>query len=70
MSTRKYFKSFLSFSIGTWLRAFISVFTTPIITYLINPEEFGKSAMYATAFGVINTTVLFGTDQAFVRFFL
>jgi len=69
MSTRRYFKSFLSFSIGTWLRAFISVFTTPIITYLINPEEFGKSAMYATAFGVINTTVLFGTDQAFVRFF-
>ncbi len=69
MSTRKYFKSFLSFSIGTWLRAFISVFTTPIITYLINPEEFGKSAMYATAFGVINTIVLFGTDQTFVRFF-
>jgi O-antigen/teichoic acid export membrane protein len=36
---------------------------------LINPEEFGKSAMYATAFGVINTIVLFGTDQSFVRFF-
>ncbi|QIV77656.1 oligosaccharide flippase family protein [Fervidobacterium pennivorans] len=69
MSTRKYFKSFLSFSLGTWLRAFIYVFTTPIITYLINPEEFGKSAMYATAFGVINTIVLFGTDQSFVRFF-
>ena len=69
MSTRDYFKSFLSFSLGTWLRAVIAALTTPIITYLIDPEEFGKSAMYMTAFGVVSVVSHFGTDQAFVRFF-
>jgi O-antigen/teichoic acid export membrane protein len=69
MSVRKYVKSFVSFSLGTWIRAILSFFTTPIITYLINPDEFGKSAMYATAFGIANMIVLLGTDQTFVRFF-
>lgn len=66
---KKYIRSFVSFSLGTWLRAIISIFTTPIVTYLIIPEEFGKSAMYATAFGVVNLLVLLGMDQTFVRFF-
>jgi len=69
MSVRKYVKSFVSFSLGTWIRAILSFFTTPIITYLINPDEFGKSAMYVTAFGIANMIVLLGTDQTFVRFF-
>ena len=69
MSVRKYLKLFVSFSLGTWIRAIVSFFTTPIITHLMNPDEFGKSAMYTTAFGIANMIVLLGTDQTFVRFF-
>lgn len=62
-------KSFLQFSAGPWLSALISFITTPITTYLIIPEEFGKASMYTVAFSLILQAVLLGTDQSFVRMF-
>ena len=62
-------KLFLKFSFGSWISAVISFFTVPIITLLINPEQFGKSAMFMLAYGILTQIVLFGTDQSFVRFF-
>ncbi|AMW32008.1 Membrane protein involved in the export of O-antigen and teichoic acid [Fervidobacterium changbaicum] len=66
---KKYIKSYFSFSLGIWLKAFISVVTAPIISYLISPEEFGKASMFLVAFSVLNIIALLGTDQAYVRFF-
>lgn len=62
-------KSFFQFSAGPWLSAIISFFTTPITTYLIIPEEFGKASMYTVAFSFILQIALLGTDQSFVRMF-
>ena len=62
-------KNFLKFSFGSWVSAAISFFTVPIITLLINPEQFGKAAMFTLAFGILSQIVLFGTDQSFMRFF-
>ncbi|RAM60362.1 polysaccharide biosynthesis protein [Mesotoga sp. SC_4PWA21] len=62
-------KSFLQFSAGPWVAAAISFLTTPITTYLIIPEEFGKASMYTVAFSLILQVVLLGTDQSFVRMF-
>lgn len=62
-------KLFLKFSIGSWLSAAISLFTTPIITALIIPDEFGKASMYTLAFNLIMQLALLGADQGFARKF-
>lgn len=60
---------FLSFSIGNWLSAVISIVSTPIITRMIVPEEFGKASMFMLALNISMIFIIFGTNQAFVRFF-
>ena len=62
-------KNFLKFSFGSWISAVISFFTVPIITLLINPEQFGKASMFTLAYGILTQIVLFGTDQSFMRYF-
>jgi O-antigen/teichoic acid export membrane protein len=66
---KKYIKSFFSFSLGTWFKAIISFVATPIISYLIAPEEMGKVSMFYVIFNIFNIFVFLGTDQFFVRFF-
>ncbi len=62
-------KRYFSFSLGIWINALISFFTTPIVTWLINPTEFGKATMFSSAYSVIILLVLSGTPSAFMRFF-
>jgi O-antigen/teichoic acid export membrane protein len=66
---KNYLKSFFSFSLGTWLSAIISFITTPIISYLIVPEEFGKVSMYSLIYNVSLIVSTIGLDQSFVRFY-
>jgi O-antigen/teichoic acid export membrane protein len=69
MSRKRYLKSFLSFSIGTWVNALLSFITTPVITFLISPSEFGKASMYTLVYAVLSIVVRIGTEQSYVRFF-
>lgn len=62
-------KLFLKFSYGSVLAAAMSLFTTPIITALIVPEDFGKGALFILAFNLLLQLVLLGIDQGFVRFY-
>ncbi|HDR7135411.1 TPA: polysaccharide biosynthesis protein [Bacillus cereus] len=62
-------KKFLSFSIGSWLSIIIGFISTPIITRILSPEEFGKSSLFMVILNVLLLISLFGTDQSFVRFF-
>ena len=66
---RKFIKSFFEFSIGQWVAALISFITTPITTWLIIPEEFGKASMFSLALSLLLNIALLGADQSFVRFF-
>ena len=67
LAIKTYLKSFVSFSIGTWVRAIISFISTPIITYLIVPEEFGRASMYTLVYNIALITSLLGLDQSYVR---
>jgi len=69
MGLRNYIYSFFSFSVGTWLGALLSFFTTPIISYLIVPDEFGRASMFTLVYSIIYTVVTLGLDQSFVRFY-
>ncbi|MCC8170410.1 MAG: oligosaccharide flippase family protein [Parabacteroides sp.] len=62
-------KLFIKFSYGNWLAALISFFTTPIITLLILPDEFGKASLFTLALNFILQIVLLGVDQGCMRFF-
>jgi O-antigen/teichoic acid export membrane protein len=62
-------RKYIAFSLGTWFRAFISFFITPITTWLINPTEFGKAAMFSTVYSIVLLVGFLGTTQSFLRFF-
>jgi O-antigen/teichoic acid export membrane protein len=66
---REFIKSFFQFSIGQWIAALISFITTPITTWLIIPEEFGRASMFTLAFNLLLNVALLGADQSFVRMF-
>ena len=65
----KFFSLFVKFSFGGLISAAISFFSTPIITAIILPEEFGKASMFVLAFSFLLQLILMGSDQSFVRFF-
>ncbi|MDT9599641.1 lipopolysaccharide biosynthesis protein [Sphingosinicella rhizophila] len=60
---------FLKFSAGSWLAAAISLLTTPIVTALIVPDEFGRASMYILALNLLLQVVMLGLDQSFARRF-
>ena len=62
-------KDFFKFSFGSWISAFISFFTTPLITLFISPENFGIAALFNTTSAILLQVILLGTDQSFIRFF-
>jgi len=64
-----FLKSFAKFSIGTWISAGISIFSTPILTWFIKPEEFGKSSMFVLAYSLLTSLLCFSLDQGFCRYF-
>jgi O-antigen/teichoic acid export membrane protein len=45
------------------------MFTVPITTRLILPEEFGKSSLFTLAQTLLSLVALLGMDQAFARYF-
>lgn len=69
MKQNKSFNFFLKFSYGGLISASLSFLSTPIITALILPDEFGKSSMVILAFSLLINFVQLGSDQSFVRFF-
>ncbi|MBC2160042.1 oligosaccharide flippase family protein [Listeria booriae] len=60
---------FLSISIGSWVAMIIGFISTPIITRLISPEQFGKAAMFLLVVEIVGALALMGSDQSFARFF-
>jgi O-antigen/teichoic acid export membrane protein len=63
------FKKFLSFSYGSWIGFVIGFLGTMIMTRILLPEDFGKASMFTLTLNASMIFTIFGTDQAFVRFF-
>lgn len=62
-------KSFFSFSIGGYLSLVIGFFTTPIVTRLISPEEYGIFSIFNLFINIFLLISLIGLDQGFIRFY-
>jgi len=67
LTLKTHLKSLVSFSIGIWIRAIISLLSTPIITYLIAPEEFGRAAMYTLVYNIALQISKLGLDESYLR---
>jgi len=62
-------KQLLSFSYGSVCVAALSLLSTPIVTYLVLPGEFGKASVFAIALNILFRICLLGLDQSFSRMF-
>lgn len=63
------FSNFLTYFYGSGIGLIIGVITTVVSTRILSPEDFGKASMFTLAVSIVMIFVIFGTDQAFVRFF-
>jgi len=62
-------KHFLIISGGAFLNLLIGVLTTPIITRLVNPNEYGKLSIFNLYCSIAVMVFCIGLDQALVRFY-
>lgn len=62
-------KKFFSFSIGGYIALIIGFFTTPIVTRLLSPEQYGIASLFTLVSNLIILICGLGLDQGFVRFF-
>ena len=62
-------KKFLSFSIGGYINILIGLFTVPITTRILSPEQYGISSLITTITSLLFVLCCLGLEQGFVRFF-
>jgi O-antigen/teichoic acid export membrane protein len=58
-----------NFAGGPLLSVLINLFTVPVITRLISPEEWGKASFFTMIQLGLYSILLLGLDQAFVRYY-
>lgn len=66
---KQFIKRFVAFSVGPIFSAVLGIIIVPITTYLVVPEELGKSSMYTMVISLTTLFIYFGLDQSFVREF-
>ena len=62
-------KKFIDFALGSGITLILGFISSPIITRLIMPDNYGKFSMFNTVTNLILVVVMVGLDQAYVRFF-
>ena len=62
-------KKFIEFSIGNGIVLLLGFISSPIITRIISPEEYGKASMFTTFTSLIVLIATMGMDQAYIRYF-
>lgn len=60
---------FLIISGGTFINILIGVFTTPLITRMVEPSEYGKLSIFNLYASIAVMIFCLGLDQAMVRFY-
>lgn len=60
---------FVTIGAGTIINMFLSLLTTPIITRLVEPNEYGQLSIFTMYTGIALMILCIGLDQALVRYF-
>ncbi|MDU6437963.1 MAG: oligosaccharide flippase family protein [Lachnospiraceae bacterium] len=69
MKKNNYLKHFATIGVGTFLNMLLGVFTTPIITRMVDPNEYGQFSLFTTYSGIMVMIMCIGLDQTLVRYY-
>lgn len=69
MSEKSFLKHFTVIGGGTFINMLLGLLTTPIITRIVNPEEYGKLSIFTMYSGIALMIVGLGLDQALIRYY-
>lgn len=62
-------RKFLEYGVGNIFVLVVSLITTPIITNMLSPSEYGKASLFITFCNIASLIVLAGMDQVYMRFY-
>ncbi len=62
-------KKFIEFAFGSGINLILGFISSPIITRLIMPDNYGKFSMFNTVVNLTMVVIMMGLDQSYVRFF-
>lgn len=62
-------KSFFTIGLSTIINILLGLLTTPIITRIVDPSEYGELLVFNTYVGIIASFMYFGLNEALWRFF-
>ncbi len=69
MNENKFLKHFTIIGVGTLLNLLLGLFTTPLITRLVDPVEYGQLSIFTMYSSIAVMVLCMGMDQAIVRFY-
>lgn len=69
MRTSKLVGDSIRMFLGTVLSVLIGIITTPIVTRIIKPYDYGQLSFFNLYSNIIFTTVLMGLDNSYVRYY-
>ena len=69
MNNKSTLSHFLEIGIGVGLNMLLTLISTPIITRIVDPKEYGEYSMFTMYSSIALTILCLGLDQSFVRFF-
>lgn len=69
IKTNSIIKHFITIGIGTFINLILGVFTTPLITRIVDPIEYGKLSIFTMYSGIALLILCLGMDQALVRYY-
>lgn len=69
MKRESFIKSFMTIGIATVINLAVGFITTPIITRIVEPYEYGQFSIFTMYTSLALMILTFGLDQSFVRFF-
>ncbi len=69
MANKKIINQFATIGLGTVISMIIGIVTTPIITRIVAPEEYGRLSIFTTYANIALFVLCLGLDQALVRYY-
>lgn len=69
MRKQSMFRQFMVIGSGAIINMLVGLFTTPLITRLVDPEQYGQATIFGTYANIALMVLSLGMDQALVRYF-
>lgn len=69
MKEKKFLSHFVTIGIGTIINIFLGFLTTPILTRIVSPDDYGHLSIFTMYTGLAVMILCCGLDQALVRFY-